>query len=360
MNDEDNLIYNRFDIIYPDEYEEYVYPYFNQKYLLRCHVECDTADIDIWGREIPEEVFYTFIDDIFRRHPEVRFIKVEGSKNNYYECLEMIRNVYIDLPDIADKINERLSSKTLHTLERKERRLSEKQGGIAVKVYSDNIPEKLIDNYFSWKKATHGTDYNLSCIEYLKKYHVTHALELVGGEKSIAVVFFCVCERTAYLENLSFDSEVAKFSAGLIAYKRVLEWLSENGINRFYLGKEGQEYKNHFGSIKQDAYWGNVINKSALNKASIYLAKHGYREIAIYGLGNVGKEFLRYSDALGVKVVYAIDRKVKSHDALIVYGIHDKLPICDGVIITIENKIEEAEEILKDRGIEYLYWRKLL
>ena len=360
MNDADNLIYNRYDIIYPDEYEEYVYPYFNQKYLLRCHVEGDTAGVDIWGREIPEAVFYTFIDDIFRLNPEVRFIKVEGSRNNYYNRLEMIRNVYINLPESAVGVNERLSSKSLHSLERKERRLSEKYGSIAVKVYSDNIPEKLIENYFSWKKATHGTDYNLSYIEYLKKYHVTHALELVGGERSIAVVFYCVCEKTAYLENLSFDSEVAKFSAGLIAYKRVLEWLSENGIKSFYLGKEGQEYKNHFGSIKQDAYWGNIISKYAIDKAKLSLAEHGYKEIAIYGLGNVGKEFLRYSDALGVKVVYAIDKKVKYHDSLMVYGIQDVFPTCDGVIITLENKSEEIEEILKDRDVEYLYWRKML
>lgn len=360
MNDADNLIYNRYDIIYPDEYVEYVYQYLNQEYVLRCHVEGDTSSIDIWGREIPKAVFYTFIDDVFRREPEVRFIKVEGSNNDYHGRLEMIRNVYINLPDNADKINERLSSKTLHTLERKERRLLEKYGSITVKIYSNNIPKKLTENYFSWKKVTHGTDYNMSSIEYLKKYHVTHALELVGGEKSIAVVFYCVCEKTAYLENLSFDSEVAKFSAGMIAYKRVLEWLSENGINRFYLGKEGQEYKNHFGSIKQDAYWGNIINKNALNKAKLFLAERRYKEIAIYGLGNVGREFLRYSDALGVKVVYAIDRKVKNYDSLMVYGNQDVFPACDVVIITLESRNEEIENILNDRGLEYLYWRKLL
>lgn len=359
-SDEENLIYNRFDLIYPENYKECVYRYSYEIFILHYHLEGNFAMIDVWARGIPQAVFERFVEDIFENNPDVVYIRVDGSLNNYHERLQMIRNVYIELPDRNNRIDDRLSLKTLRSIQRKERRLAEKYGDISTKVYKDQIPIEVVNKYFEWKRISHRAEYHLTAVEYIKRYHVTHALELLGGNRSIAVVFCCIVGKTAYLENLSYDNDASKYSAGLIGYKYMLEYLSDIGIRRFYLGREGQDYKNHFGSIKQDAFWGNIISERAIERVKKQLIHIECRKVAIYGLGNVGREFLRYSDYLDAKVVFAIDRNIKSCDQLNVYGPDDNFPLCDLVIITMEKKNKEVEANLERRGLKYLYWRELL
>ncbi len=356
----EDLIYNRFDLIYPDKFCECVYKFNDEEYILHYHIDGDVAIVDVWARDIPLTVFEWFVSDIFRRNYGINYIKIDGSYNNYQNRLEMIRNIWIELPDNSDKINDLLSHKRLYALQRTERRLLDIYGSVKVEVYNNDIPDDLVKKYFSWKKMTHGTEYGLTPEEYLVKYHVTHALELIAGQESIAVVFCCLVGRVAYLENLSFNSIVSKYSVGFLAYKKMLEYLTQSGIRRIYLGKEGLDYKNRFDSIKHEAYWGNIISDRAIENACNYLKKAGYKKIAIYGLGTVGREFLRYLDCLDVELVYAIDKSVKSFDKYKVYTVDEAIPSCDCVIITVEKRNIEIEKSLNQKKVNYVYWRGLL
>lgn len=77
-----------------------------------------------------------------------------------------------------------------------------------------------------------------------------------------------------------------------------------------------------------------------------YFMKHGYKKIAIYGYGNIGKH-LRYDlRESQVEVMCAIDKKSKSCQADIpVYDLNDSFPTCDVIVITV---INEYEKIIVD------------
>lgn len=117
----------------------------------------------------------------------------------------------------------------------------------------------------------------------------------------------------------------------------------------------------------------NIINKwYSLAEKDILLADYldvcGYKEIAIYGLGIMGKHLISDLNNSTLKIPYGIDQKAdnKAFD-FAVYTLKDELPKadiivvalasnCDEVIISIQNKVDipviSLEEILC-RAYEY-------
>lgn len=77
-----------------------------------------------------------------------------------------------------------------------------------------------------------------------------------------------------------------------------------------------------------------------------YFYKNGYREIAIYGYGKLGKSLLMDLKNTNLKVKYIIDkRKINPIADIQVYKPGDMLPIADVIVIT---PVMEYNEIKKE------------
>lgn len=353
-----NLIYNRLDLIYEDS--DYLDIDENDNTgRVYYHIENGIANINVWARCISCETFYIVIDKIFMID-DVYSINVQGSYNNYHDYLEQINDMVIVLPEKQEELICRLSTKTLGSIKRKEKKILERCKELRFVRYEGNIPNNLVDRFFGWKNETHGTDYGMTASEYLFNYHVTDAVEMKVDDKSVAVVFINVLEDTAYLENLSYDLEWGKYSPGFLTYIDILKWLVERRVKYFFLGKEGPDYKRHFDAIIHEAFWGYIYNKRNIEEVNCFLRVNDIHKIAIYGMGNVGKEFLRYSKDIDVDVLYGIDRSgVQSH-GMQVKKIDEDLPDCDAVLITMDGRNEKVEKNLQSRGMKYYYWRELI
>ncbi len=68
----------------------------------------------------------------------------------------------------------------------------------------------------------------------------------------------------------------------------------------------------------------------------VFLKKHGFHTISIYGFGQVGKHFARMLESQGVNISYFIDRKISDsqNSKYHVYKIEDSLPFVDVIVIT--------------------------
>ena len=358
----DDLIYNRFDLIY-DEVRtfRYVTEYGNYEIDIHCTKE-GVVLISTWGKTFPQEVFEECIKYVFRFYPNIRYIKVTRTGNNYKGILYKSTDIYILLPKTSDSLFNRLNGKHRYTLRKKKRLLQEKIGSIRIKnINLSDITSEMVEEYFRWKRQTHGVEYKLTPKEYLVKYHVTNSMLVFDGNQSlVGIVFYCKVNNTVYLENFSYNYSLRKYSIGAVLYWLFLESLISLKCKYCFLGGGRYEYKKHFGAIECVTYSGKIYSSRYIDRINIWLKSKGIYKVAIYGIGAVGEAFLIFAKKLDICVCYGIDKNSKKFKELSVYAPSDDIPCVDAVFITINSSYnEEIEIFMKKKKLTYYYWNDI-
>lgn len=355
----DDLVYNRFDIIY-DSFHTFTYKYNADNYQIDAHIADRTVTLNIWGKTFPQEVFDRCVNDVFEKFPHIFYISVTRAGNNYNGWLYRSNNLYIILPESEDSLMARLSKKHRYNLRREKRLLEQEIGKISVQqIMREDITSEMITQYFEWKKITHYCSYDLSPEDYIDKYHVTDAILLYAAQKLIGIVLFCVANSTVYLENFSYDNTYRKYSIGSVQYVIFLKEIIKRKCKICFLGGGRQEYKKYFSSVNSVAYSGKIYSVLYIDRINKWLANQDIYKVAIYGLGAVGIAFLEQSKILNLEISYGIDERCIENKNINVYRIGDLLPDADAVFITIMEKDEEVYKALKDRFSKVYYWNDI-
>lgn len=357
--DTDDLIYNRFDLIYRKDYERFTYNCETGKYLIDAHYEGQKALLNTWGKRFPQQIAEAVVEDVFQGHPEIRYVEFNRAGNDYQGMLTRKNDIRIPIPAAATELMARLKPKHRYNLKRAKRLLEEACGELAAVIYEGRIPDEIINLYFSWKAATHGTSYGMSPAMYLKKYHVTHAMALWAGETIVGIAFYCMVNDIVYLENFSYDMRLEKLSAGYLTYVMVLEELVKKQCRFLYLGGGEYAYKKHFGAEENPVYSGAVYSGRVFEELNDFFLKNNIKKIAIYGLGVCGREFLKVKDRLDLELVYGIDREEKEMAEIPVYTLEGELSEVDAVLITLYSHNSEIEKFLNEKSFRFFYWDDL-
>lgn len=82
---------------------------------------------------------------------------------------------------------------------------------------------------------------------------------------------------------------------------------------------------------------------------SRYLIKHGYYQIAIYGMGEMGKHLMKELKETDIKVLYAIDQNKPIYPNIEIISTDDQLPQVDAVIVTATYDYDEIWTKLKEK-----------
>ncbi len=258
----DNLIYNRFDLIYKDKnIERFLYEVDNETFAIDAHYKGNRASLNIWGKLFPQRVFNQVVYDIFERHLEIDFLDIRKSGNRFGDILESQSDIRVQLPETWEQLFSRVKAKNRSTIIRKKKNLRQQYGDLKLEVYHEEVPEEAVKQYFFWKKKSHGTDYHMSPRDYIQKYFVTDTLFLKAGETDASILFICQVEKTAYLENLAYNCKLSKFSPGFLLYGMALEELIKRGCSYLYLGGGDYGYKTRFGGEVSTVYTGVIQRK---------------------------------------------------------------------------------------------------
>lgn len=90
-------------------------------------------------------------------------------------------------------------------------------------------------------------------------------------------------------------------------------------------------------------------NKSVVE----WLLQHGYKRVAIYGYGVLGKHLYAELESSSVQVDYVMDRRRdKIHVNTAVYALSDELPETDVVLVSIPYYFSEVFTQLREKGIK--------
>lgn len=358
--DTDNLIYNRFDLIYKEGNHAISFCDSDTKYCLDIHTEGVNAKINIWGKLLPQDIFDRAINECFA-DKQICAIELTRCGNPYGNFLEEINDIRVPLPGEFDELMNRAERRDRATIRRKLRWLDERVGDLRIEIYSRNeIPDHIVDTYFKWKKETHGTDYRMSASEYLDRYFVTDAMLMKAGDTQVAVAFFCQTEDIVFFENFSYNTELKEYSPGLLMYVKFMEELIKRKCRYLYLGGGSYIYKKRFGAEAFTAYSGTIYRKEMIDGINAFFQEREIDSVGFYGYGVCGHSFLQLSKNLALSVGYGIDRKVTDAENIRIYSPEDELPEADAILITLNNKDEEVEKALAVRFEKVYYWNSIL
>lgn len=83
-----------------------------------------------------------------------------------------------------------------------------------------------------------------------------------------------------------------------------------------------------------------------------FFERSGYHNVAIYGMGEIGNRlYEELTELENINVLYSIDKKpAKTFSKIEVYGVDQKLPSVDVIIITPIFAIEEIEDAIKENN----------
>ena len=361
--DTDNLIYNRFDIIYNNiNVEHFLYTNSGVTYSIDVHYENNKADINVWGKRFPQQIFESAIDDIFDRHPEICRIEIMRAGNDYKHLLSEINDIRIPIPNTIEELLQRLKGKHQYTLKRIKKIVNEQHGTLTATVYDFDIPDELVNLYFKWKLETHGTDYGMTAKEYIKKYYVTNAIMVKAGDENVGIAFFCTAENIVYLENFSYNNKLNNLSPGYLTYELLLEELVKRKCAYLYLGGGEYSYKRRFGAEISKAYSGTIYSHSFYKKINSYFKSQYINKIAIYGLGKGGQEFIKQADYLAVDIAYCIDKDMSKEGAgnIKICSLEDDFEDVDAVVITLKTDNKKVENFLGSKFRRFFYWKELI
>lgn len=358
--DTDNLIYNRFDLIHNGQYYNISYEYERNVYEIQVHIENGIAELNVWGKLFPQEIFDKLVHDIFV-NKAVYAIHIVRGGNNYQDMLETTNDIRISLPIRIDDLMGRVERRDRATIRRKLRWLDERIGILKMMVYEkQEIPKDIVETYFKWKYETHKTEYGLTPDDYLEKYYVTDAMLMKAGNIDVAVAFFCQVDDIVFFENFSYNSQLKKYSPGLLMYVKLMEELMHRKCRYLYLGGGGYIYKKRFGAESFTAYSGMIYRQEIVGLINNFFTHRSIRKVAFYGYGVCGHSFYQLSKNLDIDVVYGIDRNSEEGNEIPIYSPENELPRVDAVLITLNNDNEEVEELLNKEFDNVIYWNNIL
>ena len=169
------------------------------------------------------------------------------------------------LPGTAEELDSRLSAKKRYNIKREKRLAREQIADYEIVSFpAAEVPLGIIKQYFVFKQSGYGIDYHMTPAEYLTKYHVSHVYTLRFIQTREIGAIVCSCEQgdNVYLENLTYNPELKKYSLGSILYDEYLKLLIQKKKRSLYLGYGQQVYKSLYGAEEHTTYTGKMYRSN--------------------------------------------------------------------------------------------------
>ncbi|MDR1026863.1 MAG: GNAT family N-acetyltransferase [Rickettsiales bacterium] len=246
-----NVILNRFDIKYGNDFDLWKIDCGGADYFVATKTQSGVMDISLYMADISSDAQAALFRFLFDNDKRLKCIRVKYSKNPM-PGVAAGPHWHIDLPGSVDKLNAGLSYSVRYNTRRYPRKISEQFGGIEIKHFArKDIPEIVLAEYFRLKEISHGRKYKPT---YLDDYFITDCYVLYAGGRIASIAFTADTAPNVYFENITYDPDFVKFSPGMILYYHILRELIASGRAQFYLLGGDMEYKRHFGGIMTETY----------------------------------------------------------------------------------------------------------
>ena len=258
-----DFIYNRFDLFAEDWYV-IRFDCGGRHHVLTAALQGKRLQLGVWLVRLLEGTLPELIRILFRKIPGLEEVVYENSLAPAGRNPDLCNHFRIELPSSEEELHSRLSAKHRYNIRRERNVIENELGSLDFVEYQGEIPDEIVEEYFRFKRKTHGVDYHMPPRTYLETFHVTDAYVLEAGGGLLGVLFSCEQCSIAYLENLTYNQEFARLSPGQVLYDHYLVRLIEKGKREIYLYGGNLAYKKRYGSIEDMVYNGRVFRNGCV------------------------------------------------------------------------------------------------
>ncbi len=135
---------------------------------------------------------------------------------------------------------------------------------------------------------------------------------------------------------------VLSFSTGIVASAVVVV----NILNKILIDKQAEKEKFRI-MYQMMERWMRIKQRG--DNLRIYFESHGYKEIAVYGMGDIGKRLLQELKGGTIKVGYGIDRNILQNSEVKVVTPDEITEEADAVIVTAIAYFDDIYEVLSQK-----------
>lgn len=254
-----NFIYNRYDLFCDQgEFETVIVRSNGTTKVLEYRITKDQAELGIWLMPISREELEQLIIYIVRNHPNVKKISYKNGVLPYGKA-KSHNHFRIVFPETVEEMRNCISSKSRAKQRKKLKAAQEAYGEMNYIEYDrSNIPVDIVNTFFKFKYETRNRKYNMTAMEYLDRYHVSHCYVIKFGDTVGAIRFSCEQCPVVYGENFTYNPELKDYSLGrAIFIYHLIRMVEKKHTELFFAGGD-YEYKKHYGSIEETLYDCNI------------------------------------------------------------------------------------------------------
>ena len=263
-DEEWNFIYNRFDLISVNDAMCFcIFEDTGLVHYIHAYREDDIIHLGLWMNPIEIEIIDMLCDFIYKQLKGIKRVVFQyyPHSRGYISSLlhkQLFRpgnHWKLILPNSFEELASRMSKKFNYNVRREKRIANDEIGPLIIQEYKpETLPQNIIETYYNFKEETHSVIYTIPSEEYIEHYHVTNIYTLEVNGNMEAILFSCEQTDTVYIENLSYNPKLAKYSLGKILYYEFLSILIQKGKKAVYLGSGQQIYKSWYGGIETVVY----------------------------------------------------------------------------------------------------------
>jgi hypothetical protein len=252
-----NVILNRFDIKYGNDFDLYRVETQNESHHIAVHQSRRTLELSLYMHDMAVDTLIYFIRFLFDNYGQAQEVRIRGLKTPIPGVKQKL-HLHINLPESTEKFDLSLSHSIRYNLKRYTKKIRRQFGEVEIKHFSGtNIPKDVVTEYFRLKKISHGAEYSKN---YIDDYFVTDCYVMRVANAIASIVFIVDTPPNVYLENLTYNPDFAKYSVGTILCHHVIHDLVNQRREQFYL-LDDHEYKRHFNSIGTQTYSCTILRR---------------------------------------------------------------------------------------------------
>lgn len=271
-----NMIKNRFDLAGETDYDLIRYTDQDEDITLMVKYKDYIAYLGLYLVPVSEKALTKIIHFVFKNNKKVLYVIYEYGYHPLGENPIRKNHFKIALPETREQLQERLSKKGRYNIAREKRILEQDFGSWAVHEYPAFAPEaeSAWEKYFLYKSANYGEHWkNSNRDTYCKSFPVSHVYTLTLGEDSeiAAVILSHEDCPVVYLENLTYDPELAKYSLGKILYDEFLNIMIRKNKTQLFLLGGNYSYKKRYGSEEETVYNCSVLRNTGWYKLKVLI-----------------------------------------------------------------------------------------
>lgn len=269
-----NCIKNRYDLSDVNQYDLLRYTDKNEDITLMVKYVGCSAYLGLYLVSISKKALKRIIKYIFKHNKEIKLIIYEFGYQKLGDNAIEVNHFRIELPETSDLLEARLSKKGRYNIAREKRILQQDFGIWSIHEYPalSTEAEAVWEKYFAYKSITHGERWkNCNRDEYCKEYGVSTVYALVLGEDEQIASIILSCEDCpeVYIDNLTYDASLQKYSLGQILYDEYLKILIGKKRKELFLRGGNYSYKKRYGSKEEKLYNCKIERNPRLIKAKI-------------------------------------------------------------------------------------------